>query len=293
VTASELLKMIRNVTVWKRGEQRAPHKPLLILYALGKCYRDEERLIPYRDVDRDLRKLLLEFGPPRKNVRPEYPFWRLKNEEIWILTNANDIKTTSSGDAIKRDLISRNVAGGFAPDVYNILIRNPHLIRSIVQDLLVRHFPESLHNEILQQIGIDLTGTSIRRSRVPGFRERVLDAYEYKCGFCGFDVRLSNLSVGLEAAHIKWHQAHGPDIVPNGIALCPLHHKLFDLGAVTLTKEYKIVVSEKVNGGATVNVYLLSYHRNDLFLPQRQEYFPDPLYIQWHNDEVFRMPARH
>ncbi len=38
-------------------------------------------------------------------------------------------------------------------------------------------------------------------------------------------------SIGVVAAHIKWFQAHGADDVPNGIAMCSLHRKVFDLGA--------------------------------------------------------------
>jgi len=62
----EVRKLITGLNVWKRGDQRAPHKPLLLLYALGRCLQGRDRLIPYEDVDRELKKLLLEFGPPRK-----------------------------------------------------------------------------------------------------------------------------------------------------------------------------------------------------------------------------------
>ena len=31
-----LQTLIQNITVWKRGAQRAPHKPLLLLYALAR-----------------------------------------------------------------------------------------------------------------------------------------------------------------------------------------------------------------------------------------------------------------
>jgi putative restriction endonuclease len=45
--------------------------------------------------------------------------------------------------------------------------------------------------------------------------------------------------LGLEAAHIKWFQAGGPDIEANGLAMCSLHHKLFDLGVFTIAvKEF-------------------------------------------------------
>jgi predicted restriction endonuclease len=56
------------------------------------------------------------------------------------------------------------------------------------------------------------------------------------------------------AAHIRWHLAHGPDVECNWLALCVLHHKLFDLGAFTLSQDGMLVVSELANGswcGAT------------------------------------------
>jgi HNH endonuclease len=58
----------------------------------------------------------------------------------------------------------------------------------------------------------------------------VLTAYEYRCAVCGFDVRLGSVSIALDAAHIRWHQAGGADLEKNGLALCVLHHKTFDLG---------------------------------------------------------------
>ncbi len=63
----EIRSRISGLKVWKRGDQRAPHKPLLLLYALGRCLRGEDRLISYETVDKDLKKLLHEFGPPRKS----------------------------------------------------------------------------------------------------------------------------------------------------------------------------------------------------------------------------------
>ena len=48
--------------------------------------------------------------------------------------------------------------------------------------------------------------------------------YGYRCVICGFDLRLDNDPLAVDAAHIRWHQAHGPNIVSNGLALCALHH---------------------------------------------------------------------
>jgi len=63
---SEIRKRIQNLNVWKQGSQRAPHKPLLLLYAMGRGLRNKERMIPYAEIDKDLKKLLIEFGLPGK-----------------------------------------------------------------------------------------------------------------------------------------------------------------------------------------------------------------------------------
>jgi putative restriction endonuclease len=78
VARDAILSQFDGLNVWSRGGQRAPHKPLLVLYALGRWQRGDEGDIPYREVDRDLTALLKEFGPPRQSYHPEYPFWRLQ-----------------------------------------------------------------------------------------------------------------------------------------------------------------------------------------------------------------------
>ncbi|MCA9113795.1 MAG: HNH endonuclease, partial [Planctomycetaceae bacterium] len=73
------------------------------------------------------------------------------------------------------------------------------------------------------------TVTRLRRDRE--FRNRVLTAYDHSCAVCGFDVRLGTVVLVVEAAHIQWHQANGPNEERNGLALCSLHHWAFHLNA--------------------------------------------------------------
>lgn len=60
----ELLQQIESLNVWRRSDQRAPHKPLLLLYALGRLQQGQRRL-SYAEVDEKLRALPDTFGPPR------------------------------------------------------------------------------------------------------------------------------------------------------------------------------------------------------------------------------------
>jgi len=118
-------------------------------------------------------------------------------------------------------------------------------------------------------------------TRDPGFRERILRAYQYQCAICGFNVRVGDSLVGLEAAHIKWHQA-----------LCSLHHKLFDRGAFTISDKTKVIVSETAHGTHGMDEWLLAFHDKDIRPPQRSSYCPEPKFVNWHIKEVFKGLAR-
>jgi putative restriction endonuclease len=254
---SEALKnRFGKLAVWKRKRkgERAPHKPLLILYALSQLLRGRNRLIPFEDVDRNLTKLLRDFGPSRLAYRAEFPFWRLQNDKIWEVKNKENVELTDSGDPKKNSLIHHHISGGFTEDIFNYL-----------QD-----------DDI------------IYGKRRPEFRERVLRAYEYRCSICGFDIRLDHYPIALEAAHIKWHIAGGPDTEINGLALCTMHHKLFDRGAFTLSENLEVLISNRVYGTQGFEEWLMRLHRKKLRNPQSCDYLPHLNYRTWHVREVFR-----
>jgi putative restriction endonuclease len=192
VTPTEIKEKFDAITVWKRGGERAPHKPLLALYAIGRALRGERRMMEYAQVDRDLRKLVIEFCPRRKSYHPEFPFWHLQSDGLWELSDTRDlVKRTGSNSPTKITLLTNNVQGGFPPEVFDELSRNNGLAREIVQDLLDAHFPETIHRDILDAVGIEFSmETRMVIARDPEFRERVLRAYEYSCAVCGFDLRL-------------------------------------------------------------------------------------------------------
>jgi hypothetical protein len=50
-------------------------------------------------------------------------------------------------------------------------------------------------------------------------------------------------AVAIEADHVGWGAAYGPDEVANALALCSLHHKLFDQGAIGMTPDHTVAVS--------------------------------------------------
>lgn len=284
---SQMKERVNNLSIWKRGEERAPHKPLLILLAFGELQSRKKRFLPYEEVRGPLKNLLVEFGPVRRSYHPEQPFVRLVNDGIW------DLNTSVERDEIKDGwLLKHQVVGGFNEDVYSMLMGNNELIREIAEIVLHNHFPDSMHEDILNSVGLVF---DMRTSRVrdPKFRERILRAYEYSCAVCGFNVRLGNNLIAVEAAHIKWHQAGGPDSEENGIALCAMHHKLFDRGVFTITTSNQLMVAEEAHGTNGFQEWLMRYHGKRLRTPIHPDYYPKNSFVNWHIREVFRGPARY
>jgi putative restriction endonuclease len=230
------------------------------------------------------------FCPPKQSCHPQYPFWRLESDGLWELPDAENLtRRRSSSDVPKTELLRNNIHGGFKQDVFQLISSDRRFLTEIVTDILNATFPASIHGDILQAVGIDLEETAARAQvRDPYFRDRVLRAYEYQCAVCGFNVRIGDSLVALEAAHIKWHQAGGPDSEENGIALCTLHHKLFDRGAFTISEEMRLKVSERAHGTLGFQEWLMKFHGHAIRPPQRQAYYPGSVFVDWHVREVFK-----
>lgn len=288
MTPEDLLSRFRKLQTWAANGQRAPHKPLLVLWAIGRCLRSEERLVSYREADRELTKLLNKFGPHRQTVHTEAPFWRLQNDEVWEIPERQKITVGPGGDAHKSSLLRQDAHGGFPEAIQDALQDNPELALQLATELVDAHFPPGIQDEVLQSVGIyPEYEYSRRRKRDPLFSPKVLEAYGFRCAVCNFAVRVNGDPVALEAAHIKWHKARGPDEVHNGLALCILHHRLFDKGAFTLSLDRKIIVSRYAEG-REFDSSLGRFDSKPIILPARPDDWPAHNFIKWHSRDVFK-----
>ena len=116
------------------------------------------------------------------------------------------------------------------------------------------------------------------------FRIIVTDAYNRRCAITG-----ENTLVVLEAAHIIPYAKEGTHDVKNGLLLRADFHKLFDVGLVSVTPEYKIRVSPRIretwfNG----KVYYRLDNQPLTVMHEKINLRPDPDYLQWHYKNVFQ-----
>lgn len=80
------------------------------------------------------------------------------------------------------------------------------------------------------------------RLHQPLFRARVLDAYRSRCAVC----RLRHPDL-LDAAHIIADtKPHGDPVVPNGLALCKIHHAAFDRYILGVRPDLTVAIRDDV-----------------------------------------------
>lgn len=300
-TRESLLEDFRKIRTFVASGKRAPHKPLLLLIALARVQNGEDRWLTYPEVEACLGPLLSRYSP-FGNPTPWNPFWRLRNDRwregereqpLWelrgsqALQNAARMTSSSPGSKFLRD---NAAAAAFPEALHAFLAANPSIVNDLAEDILERNFPPTYHEELLNEIGmpwvVEWDRSRPKRKRDPKFRELVLSAYNYACAFCGYDGRIGELSLGLEAAHIRWHAMDGPDEVDNGLALCSLHHKVFDFGAIGLSDELVVQVKPTVNWRSTSGAQLLDLHDRKLLVPKRAA-APELAHVRWHRSEVF------
>ena len=288
----EILKVFASIRSFSDGDQPAPHKPLMLLLALSSLKRNV-RWLQFAQVEAEFRQLFLAFGPGRRQQNPHYPFWRLQQDGIWILPEADRFRVheNASGDVPITLLREADAQGGFHQQLFDALRSSPELVNAVAAQLLAGAFPPSIHQEILDAVGFGAVWVA-RRSRDPRFREEILRIFERRCAVCGYDGRLGPSDLAIEAGHIKWHAAGGPDSADNGLALCAFHHVALDRGAISVNDDLTVQVSQHVVGASQVDLLLLRHSGQPLIGPLHGAPTPNRIFLAWHREQVFRSPAR-
>ncbi|HEX2314389.1 MAG TPA: HNH endonuclease [Thermomonospora sp.] len=291
------VERVLGVRQWTRGGERAPHKPLLLLYALGHHQRHGAEPIVFSAAERSLHRLLREFGPPRR-TSPGYPFHHLASDDrLWLVETDDGPGSPGPGLGTLR---SSGARGRLHPELAAALDADPALLARLARALLEANFPPTLHEDLCQEAGLSLEGAELPAAvvsrlppRDPAFREEVLEAYGFRCAFCDYDGLLDGVAVGLDAAHVRWRSFEGPDETANGLCLCALHHRLLDRGVLGLTGERLIAVSGGFRATAPVaSLLVLNLSGRPVRDPRAGRPPVEPGHIAWHADQVFRSPAR-
>ncbi len=119
------------------------------------------------------------------------------------------------------------------------------------------------------------------------FRGQVIRAYAVQCAIC----RLRQREL-LEAAHILSDtDPRGQPIIPNGLAMCSLHHTAYDTNVIGISPDYVIHVRGDVlseHDGPMLQHGLQGFEQKPLVLPRRQDERPDRGFLEERFDDFKR-----
>jgi hypothetical protein len=252
---------------------------------------EEQRIVPLERIYR------------KENRIVKTPLWhRLLYRAADSLANNNLITKPSITNRLTNKKEWMLTENGFdkALEILNIPIeqKNNLPIKSFevekeVKKLIAKPAPDN-YNPVGMKKKITVTRETNLRFR--GFRQAVIENYDYRCCVCGLKIKSPNFQLWeVEAAHIVSHTQNGKDDIWNGVALCHLHHWAFDVGWFSLTDDYKILISSlmkkfppdfgKIDGFAFFENSLIE--NKLILLPENKSLFPHIKSMEWHRNNIF------
>ena len=125
---------------------------------------------------------------------------------------------------------------------------------------------------------------SIQREGQGSFHVRVLDAYHRRCAVTG-----ERALPTLDAAHIQRYLGPASNHVQNGLCLRADIHRLFDVGYVTVTPDYRLEVSRRLKEDFENGEPYYQLGGTRLLLPRDEYMRPSQRALEWHASNVFRV----
>lgn len=133
--------------------------------------------------------------------------------------------------------------------------------------------------------GIDVARLVKTRVNQSLFRKVVLNNYSNSCSICNL-----NINSLLIASHIiKWSSNESNRLNPeNGLCLCSIHDKAFELGYLGVRSDYKVLISPSLNQIEEKETFQAFFkrHENHLIkLPDK--FYPNPEFLEQHFKSTF------
>ncbi|WP_455770585.1 hypothetical protein [Streptomyces cyaneofuscatus] len=149
----DVLGRLRNLKTHINDRRPSRHKPITLLWAIGRLAAEQERtgdhLVEWRTFREEVGPLLRDFGLPNSRVTPQYPFWHLRSSGLWDVEGID----THEGTPTPSQLAAAGARAGFGKDAAKALRRS--LARAEAIGLICsRHLPDVDRAALLERVGL-------------------------------------------------------------------------------------------------------------------------------------------
>lgn len=118
---------------------RAVHRPVLLLYLLGRVQRSEPREVAFVEVAQGIKAALTSLGSAK---RPEtmLPFWHLQSSPFWEVLGGEAVPNRESTARPTRKALLE-AKGALRTDWWNALVENQGLVAKLGERVLEQIWP--------------------------------------------------------------------------------------------------------------------------------------------------------
>jgi hypothetical protein len=246
---------------------------------LERIYRKENRIVKSPLWHRLLYRAANSLSNKKLVSNPSTTFNLTKRKE-WMLTE------NGFDEALKLLKIPN--------EQKEILAVRSYEVQQVVNKLIEAPRPANYYP--IEEKRASTTVTKEFSIRKRGFRQAVIEAYDYKCSVCGLKINSPKRNIWeVEAAHIVPHSSKGKDDILNGVSFCHLHHWAFDVGWFSLLDDYRITVLPEAKNlkdefGKLGNydfIKSLTQSIQKILLPSHVNIYPHLNAIKWHRENIF------
>jgi putative restriction endonuclease len=158
--AGDVLAKLETLHLHRPDGQSSPHKPLLLLLALGLLENNGSSELPWSEAEVALADLITQFAPSSTTAavqRAAHPFTHLRADKLWVLDR--DVAMDSV-----RELNAGHVTGRLEPTLEAAFRADPELLHDAARMLVMGNFSEAKVPYVLDAVGLDpevILGTKI------------------------------------------------------------------------------------------------------------------------------------
>ena len=233
--------------------------------------------------------LSITTAPPKSGKQPPYEDQILPGAESFVYRYQGTDPRTYTNEAVRQAFLQRRPIIyfiGLEPGVYDavwpcyVVADRPNELAWDIQASVPRQANGPIPLELDVSAGERRYATQVvmRRLHQFRFRQLVMSAYRARCAVC----RLAHREL-LDAAHIlPDRDERGHPEVPNGLALCGVHHGAFDTSILGIDAHYVVHIRRDIleeHDGPMLRHGLQELHGTHITLPRAPAQYPNRDYL--------------
>jgi 5-methylcytosine-specific restriction protein A len=155
LSAEGLVRLLSKLQVFRRDGLPALYQPITLLWAFGRAFDDEPRLVSWADTRQQVSDLFDRYGRPSEGDGVYYPIAALYGAGLWELDEVPGAVPSAHGSSVpERWFDEQQPRGGLAEPVYNLVRDSSEARTAAVRVLVDTYFLDADATELIAELGL-------------------------------------------------------------------------------------------------------------------------------------------